>query len=163
MFGFVIKNSIHRHVSATLWLIRDRSVISSGGNRRIRPKHCLIPSHCWISHLSWLGSEPEQWWETAISQWQRLRPSIYQGMPPLGGERASSLWQRLRPLGYQWKESVNSQRQCLRPFSHQGNLRRICIWIKYNKFKVQVHHLKDVWIGVKLVFWVWILSMIGKM
>ena len=87
-----------------------------------------------------------QWWETAIRQWQHLRPMGHQGKPSvvrdsyqtmatpkttqpsgqaLSGERqlaasGNALDQWAIRAGLQWWETASSQWQHLRPLGHQG-------------------------------------------
>ena len=43
--------------------------------------HRLTQSHWQLSHMPRVGFKPGQWWKTASSQWQRLRPHRHQGRP----------------------------------------------------------------------------------
>ena len=73
-----------------------------------------------------------QWWETASSQWQCLRPHDHQGRPSVvrdsylgSGERqlavsGNALDHAAIRAGLQWWETASSQWQCLRPHDHQG-------------------------------------------
>ena len=45
--------------------------------------HCLTSSHWQRPHMPRPGFEPRQWWETARSQWRRLRPHGRQSRPLL--------------------------------------------------------------------------------
>ena len=49
---------------------KSRLASLPGKNQRLTPSH-------W--QLSQLGFKPRQWWETASSQWQHLRPHSYRG------------------------------------------------------------------------------------
>ena len=88
----------------------------------------LVVSGNALDHKAIWGHRP-QWWETASSQWQCLRP---QGnmRPGQWWETASSQWQCLRPQGNmrpgQWWETASSQWQCHRP---QGNMRTLTWFI----------------------------------
>ena len=42
--------------------------------------HRLTTSHWHLFHMPRVGFEPRQWWETASSQWQSLRPHSHQGI-----------------------------------------------------------------------------------
>ena len=95
----------------------------------------------------WETGQALQWWETAICQWQYLRPLDYQGKP-CSGERQQSVsgntldhstiraspavvrdsnlsvampsTTQLSGQVLQWWETAISQWQCLRPLSCQG-------------------------------------------
>ena len=58
--------------SAMVWLSQDYLFESVGGNWSSLQKP--ITSHWQLSQMSRPGFEPGQWWESASSQWQCLRP-----------------------------------------------------------------------------------------
>ena len=93
--------------SATLQLSCDETVVSTveetGGPGEI---HHLTPSHWKHSQIPKTGFKPGQWWETASSQWQCLRPHSHQGRPSVVRDSSSSQWQCLRPHSHQGRPSV---------------------------------------------------------
>ena len=68
--------------SAILRLSRDWSVVTGEGNRSTQQK--TPPRHWQLSHMPWVGFKPGQWWGTASSQCQRVRPYGHRGRARYG-------------------------------------------------------------------------------
>ena len=75
-FGISVFRHFFCHVAAKSWLAS-----SSWWRKPEYPanKNHLTPWHWQLSHMPQSGCGPRQWWDTASSQWQRLRAHGHQG------------------------------------------------------------------------------------